>query len=144
MRSSDSREWDPKFTLRTRRWPAGPGSTLPYRLMWILESSGDDSKSVTFRVRPGEVRTIGRASRADFILEAPLVSRVHCRLEARDDGLDVIDLSSTNGTYVNDERVDQAVLRIGDRLRVGRVEFTVEKFDSAELDGMSAASRFGR
>ena len=38
---------------------------------------------------------------------------------------EVVDLSSTNGTYVNNARVDRARLNDGDRLRVGRVEFTV-------------------
>ena len=59
-----------------------------------------------FRLAPGAVKTVGRAPRADFILDAALVSRLHCRLSAEDDGLEVVDLSSTNGTFVNDKRVD--------------------------------------
>jgi pSer/pThr/pTyr-binding forkhead associated (FHA) protein len=59
------------------------------------------------------------------------VSRIHCRLTATDDALEVVDLSSTNGTFVNDQRVRKAVLSAGDRLRIGRVELTVgqQKFD---------------
>jgi pSer/pThr/pTyr-binding forkhead associated (FHA) protein len=72
---------------------------------------------------------VGRAPRADFIVDAALVSRLHCRLEAGDDAIDVVDLSSTNGTYVNDKRVARARLASGDRLRVGRVELTVERQD---------------
>ena len=75
----------------------------------------------------GTVKTIGRAKGADLIIDAALVSRVHCRLEAGKDGVDVTDLSSTNGTFVNDKRVDRATLLNGDRLRVGRVELTLEK-----------------
>ncbi len=56
---------------------------------------------------------------------AALVSRLHCRLLVRDDELFVENLGSTNGTYVNDEPVDRATLRAGDRLRTGRVELTV-------------------
>ncbi len=78
-----------------------------------------------FRVAPGAIKTIGRATGADFIVDAALVSRVHCRLEAAHDRMCVIDLSSTNGTYVNDKRIERAELRSGDRLRVGRVELTV-------------------
>jgi pSer/pThr/pTyr-binding forkhead associated (FHA) protein len=100
--------------------------------MWILQSSGPNVGSFTFRVSPGTVGTVGRARRADFILEAPLVSRLHCRIEAGDESLEVIDLASTNGTYVNDERIKRARLKPGDRLRIGRVELTVEKdHDSA-------------
>jgi pSer/pThr/pTyr-binding forkhead associated (FHA) protein len=88
--------------------------------MWILQTA-----DTTFRLTPGAVKTVGRATGADFIVDAALVSRVHCRLTASDDGLEVVDLSSTNGTFVNDKRVAKASLASGDRLRVGRVELTV-------------------
>ena len=78
----------------------------------------------TFRILPGNERTIGRATGADFIIDAALVSRVHCRVTALVGGeLEVKDLESTNGTYVNGERIDTARLASGDRLQVGRVEF---------------------
>ena len=95
--------------------------------MWILQSSQDDAGAVTFRLRPGAIKTVGRATRADFIVDAALVSRVHCRLTATADVVEVVDLSSTNGTFVNDKRIKNATLSSGDRLRVGRVELTVEK-----------------
>lgn len=94
--------------------------------MWILRAAESD-ESLTFRLRPGTVKTVGRATRADFIVDAPLVSRLHCRLESAADELEVIDLSSTNGTYVNGKRVTRAQLQAGDRLRVGRVELSVER-----------------
>lgn len=82
---------------------------------------------MTFRLGPGGIKTVGRAPPADFIVDAALVSRRHCRLEAAENGLEVIDLSSTNGTYVNGTRVERAWLKPGDRLRVGRIELAVEK-----------------
>ena len=90
--------------------------------MWILQSP-----EATFRLRPGAVKTVGRATRADFIVDAALVSRVHCRLTATDRHVQVEDLSSTNGIFVNDKKVRRANLATGDRLRVGRVELTVER-----------------
>ena len=90
--------------------------------MWILQSP-----DATFRLRSGAVKTVGRAPRADFIVDAALVSRLHCRLTAGEDALEVVDLKSTNGTFVNDKRVDKATLASGDRLRVGRVELTVNR-----------------
>jgi pSer/pThr/pTyr-binding forkhead associated (FHA) protein len=95
--------------------------------MWILQGSGPETDVLTFRVSPGAVKTVGRAPRADFIVDAALVSRLHCRLEADDLHIDVVDLSSTNGTYVNDKRIARAKLATGDRLRVGRVELIVER-----------------
>jgi pSer/pThr/pTyr-binding forkhead associated (FHA) protein len=94
--------------------------------MWILQSAEPEG-ALTFRLGPGAIKTVGRAPRADFIVDRALVSRLHCRITAGDENLEVVDLSSTNGTYVNDKRVKRAQLKIGDRLRVGRVELTVEK-----------------
>ena len=92
--------------------------------MWILRTVTEDLPEKTFRILPGAVKTIGRAIGADFIVDAALVSRVHCRLTALPDGqLELRDLESTNGTYVNGVRVGQPLRLVsGDRLQVGRVE----------------------
>jgi pSer/pThr/pTyr-binding forkhead associated (FHA) protein len=95
--------------------------------MWILQRSEPSDDLLTFRLRSGAVKTVGRAPRADFVVDAALVSRLHCRLTATEEGLEVVDLSSTNGTFVNDKRIKRATLAPGDRLRVGRVELTVRK-----------------
>lgn len=91
--------------------------------MWILRTVTEGQPEKTFRILPGNERTLGRATGADFIVDAALVSRVHCRVTALAGGeLEVTDLESTNGTYVNGERVASARLSSGDRLQVGRVE----------------------
>ena len=95
--------------------------------MWILKSCEPDDGSLIFRLRTGAIKTIGRAPRADFIVDAALVSRLHCRLTAGATELEVLDLESTNGTYVNGARTDRATLKSGDRLGVGRVELIVER-----------------
>jgi len=96
--------------------------------MWILQSAADpDGDTFTFRMADGAIKTIGRAPRADFVVDAALVSRLHCRLTAGENEVDVVDLDSTNGTYINDERVKTGCIKNGDRLRVGRVEMTIEK-----------------
>jgi pSer/pThr/pTyr-binding forkhead associated (FHA) protein len=94
--------------------------------MWILQNAKPEP-ALTFRLGPGAVKTVGRATRADFIVDAALVSRIHCRITAADDKLEVVDLKSTNGTYVNGKRVQRAELQTGDRLRVGRVELVVSR-----------------
>jgi len=96
--------------------------------MWILQSAADaEGDSWTFRLAPGATKTLGRAPRADFVLEAALVSRLHCRLTATDNTIDVVDLDSTNGTYINDQRVRNGTLATGDRLKVGRIEMTIAR-----------------
>jgi pSer/pThr/pTyr-binding forkhead associated (FHA) protein len=91
--------------------------------MWILRTLTEGEPEKTFRLLPGAVKTVGRATGADFIVNAALVSRVHCRLTASADGqLEVRDLESTNGTFVNGQRVESAQLAAGDKITVGRVE----------------------
>jgi pSer/pThr/pTyr-binding forkhead associated (FHA) protein len=98
--------------------------------MWILKTADDAEAPFLFRILPGSIKTIGRAPRADFIVEAALVSRLHCRLTAGATELEVVDLESTNGTYVNGQRTDRAILRNGDRLGVGRVDLLVDLVNS--------------
>ena len=96
--------------------------------MWILRTINDGEPEKTFRILPGGVRTLGRATGADFSLDGALVSRVHCRLIAMPGGeLEVRDLDSTNGTFVNGKRVQTARLASGDRLQIGRVELVALK-----------------
>lgn len=91
---------------------------------WILQSNDETPRLL--RLTPGTARTIGRGAQADFIFEAPLVSRLHCRVTADATGQLVMeDLGSTNGTTVNGTPTARAVLRAGDALGVGRVTFTV-------------------
>lgn len=93
---------------------------------WVLTSTGEPP--VILRIESGSVKTIGRMAQADFILDAPLVSRVHCKLTASRGGdLEVEDAGSTNGTLVNGQRITRAALKAGDSLTVGRVEFLVSR-----------------
>jgi pSer/pThr/pTyr-binding forkhead associated (FHA) protein len=91
--------------------------------MWMLRTVGNGDNEQIFRILPGNTRTVGRATGADFIVDAPLVSRVHCRVNALPTGeLELSDLESTNGTFVNGKRIEQVRLASGDRIQIGRVE----------------------
>jgi pSer/pThr/pTyr-binding forkhead associated (FHA) protein len=94
--------------------------------MWTLQSVDPDDAGLLFRMMPGTLKTLGRAPRADFVVDAALVSRVHCRLTLNDTGeLELEDLDSTNGTFVNGRKVAKTVLKDGDKVTIGRVEFVV-------------------
>lgn len=97
--------------------------------MWILRALGVDPESaLTFRLLPGHVKTAGRSSRSDFVIDAPLVSRLHCQFVVSADGaVNVQDLESTNGTWVNGERVQRAALAEGAVLKIGRAELMLER-----------------
>ena len=105
--------------------------------MWILQSVDPAEAGLTFRLLPGTLKTMGRAPRADFVVDAALVSRVHCRFTlSNENELQLEDLDSTNGTFVNGKKVSRVVLNNGDTLTVGRVQFVAnvrDRADSASL-----------
>ena len=66
---------------------------------------------------------VGRSSKADIQIDQEAVSRNHCKIVNTGNAILLRDTESTNGTYVNDEVVDEYVLRDGDLVKVGRVIF---------------------
>jgi pSer/pThr/pTyr-binding forkhead associated (FHA) protein len=72
---------------------------------------------------------VGRHPESDIFLNDVTVSRHHCRFVTSGDELMVEDSGSTNGTYVNDERVDSARLSAGDEVLIGRFHFVVARGD---------------
>ena len=66
---------------------------------------------------------IGRSSKADVQIDQESVSRNHCKIMNTGAAILVRDLGSTNGTYINDELVDEYVLRDGDLIKIGRCIF---------------------
>ena len=95
--------------------------------MWVLKSTEEAEAPLTFRILAGNIKTMGRSPGAEFIVDAAMVSRLHCRLTAGASELQVDDLESTNGTFVNGNRVTRASLKEGDTLGVGRVVLVVTR-----------------
>ena len=69
---------------------------------------------------------IGRDADCDFTVASDSASRRHAQLEVREGRLVVTDLGSTNGTFVNGQRVEERVLGVGDEVRFDLVSFRVE------------------
>jgi pSer/pThr/pTyr-binding forkhead associated (FHA) protein len=78
-----------------------------------------------FPLRTGTI-DLGRSSENDLVLRSPNVSRRHARIICADGVCTVEDLGSANGTFVNGERVSQAVLKPGSQLRLGDVKLTYD------------------
>ena len=87
--------------------------------------------------------TIGRADGNAFQLLEPSVSGRHCEVRTLGDNLVVRDLLSTNGTFVNDERVQgEHELQDGDRLKIGPLEFRIALNVDPVSAGTSANGRW--
>ena len=78
----------------------------------------DKENTETFVLEQDEI-LIGRGEGAGLILRHPEVSRRHARLSRDEQGIELIDLESTHGTWVNGERVRSRRLEHGDRIRFG-------------------------
>jgi pSer/pThr/pTyr-binding forkhead associated (FHA) protein len=73
---------------------------------------------------PAQTATIGRAIECDIVITSKSISRENTRIHREGRRWFVEDLSSTNGTYLNGERIITAMdLRDGDSLKVGDVTF---------------------
>lgn len=104
----------------------GGGHRRPSRL--VVQRSPTLSAGDEFAVDSAPL-TIGRGGRNDLVLEGDeFASSLHARIEARGDGVWVQDLESTNGTFVNGERVLGARrIAPGDVLRVGETDLRLEE-----------------
>jgi diguanylate cyclase (GGDEF)-like protein len=108
-------------TVIRRPKPPGPGE----RNAFVIVLSGR-SVGKMFKLPSGPV-TIGRSLDADIRLDDEGVSRLHLRLDRADEGpVELVDLDSTNGSYVNGDRVHRQSLGDGDRIQLGSV--TILKF----------------
>jgi pSer/pThr/pTyr-binding forkhead associated (FHA) protein len=67
----------------------------------------------------GQEIVIGRSSELDMVLVEEMVSRKHARIALAEGTISIEDLGSTNGTFVNGEKVQQGTLREGDRVLIG-------------------------
>jgi pSer/pThr/pTyr-binding forkhead associated (FHA) protein len=85
----------------------------------VLTVIGGRHRGQVLVLRSGD-NVVGRSREADVLLEDWGVSRRHARFTVDVRGrVDVLDLGSTNGTFVNGERIASESLRVGDRIRMG-------------------------
>jgi len=82
-----------------------------------------------FTLKDGATR-LGRHPDSEIMLDDITVSRRHSALERTAEGWVVTDAGSLNGTYVNQERIDRAILHHGDELQVGK--FRLVLFERAD------------
>lgn len=84
------------------------------------------------QLKPGS-NYIGRGFANDFKIDDPSVSGSHCQVLVNDDAIIVKDLGSTNGTLINNARIQEAVLQPGQLLRLGAVEILYQSEAAAPV-----------
>src|SRR6266566_5529004 len=70
--------------------------------------------------------TIGRVEDNTFQIAEPSISSHHCEVLLRGSEVVVRDLNSTNGTFINGEKVTESVIKPGQVLRLGQIEMRLE------------------
>ena len=76
---------------------------------------------------------VGRSSDLDMVLVEDMVSRRHARIACSDQQIVIEDLGSTNGTFVNGEKIKRATLKEGDRVLIGTSILKVVSTDSSAV-----------
>jgi adenylate cyclase len=94
----------------------------------IVSTSGAQS----FELPEGSTLLVGRAASSDIPIFDPTISRRHAKLISSAGGVRVSDLGSSNGTFVNGERVEDVSLDVGDELVFGKVPFRLIAHEMAE------------
>src|SRR5438874_5273220 len=89
----------------------------------VLLSAGMTGRTHELKV---DKTTIGRVEDNTFQIAEPSVSSHHCEVLLRGGDIVVHDLNSTNGTFINGEKVTESVLKPGQVLRLGQIEMRLE------------------
>jgi FHA domain len=89
----------------------------------LIKSEGFQAQVIHLKMGANR---FGRSSNNDFQIEHPTVSARHCEILLRDDGVEVRDCDSTNGTFLDGRPIRNASLRAGQTLHLGDVELFVE------------------
>ena len=89
----------------------------------LLISVGPPQQTVVLNALPA---MIGRDATADVCLDDSWICRYQCIVDEDGDSLQVLDLGSRTGTFVNGKRIQRAELQHGDTLTIGRSDFFVQ------------------
>lgn len=95
----------------------------------VLLKVGGNNKAFSLT---SSVTIVGRRQDCDLCVPLMVISRRHCSLNMDDGVLSIRDLGSSNGTFVNGQRVDEADLSPGDKVSIGPLNFVVQ------IDGVPA------
>ncbi len=103
----------------------------------VVEQGEDFGKEFTV---PLEGARLGRSSKNDISLVDPMLSRHHCRLFFKEDGLWITDLGSANETLLNGEPTIEAPLHCGDRITIGDTVLRIARDDRVATENAATGA----
>ena len=113
------------------------GSARTDTVLWTLRFISGKYQGGEFPLRPNREIIIGRSSDLDMVLVEDMVSRKHAKIVTEEKGVAIQDLGSTNGTFVNGEKIRKVDLKDGDRILIGT---SIIKLVAVSGEGMQVLS----
>jgi len=93
----------------------------------VIQSAEQKGRSYELKV---DKTTVGRLEDNTFQIADASVSSHHCEILLRGTDVVIKDLNSTNGTFINDDKITESVLKPGQKLRLGQIELCLESGDA--------------
>jgi len=119
------------FDLVTLNWRLSTKTVIrPVISPWMLKANSAPLTGQFFQVN--HEFTIGRDESANIVVPLSFISRIHAKLSIKKEKLFIEDLDSSNGTFVNDERIKSRQLENGDEVRLDEFSFGVVGPDHLE------------
>ncbi|MFJ9053442.1 FHA domain-containing protein [Streptomyces bacillaris] len=116
----------PRAVLVGREPPARPAAADRPSAVSVPAATGTFRQPTTVRPLPAKTVRIGRDAGNDLVIDDLVVSRRHAELRALPDGRhEIVDLGSHNGTFLNGQPVDRAVVEAGDIIGIGHSAFSL-------------------
>lgn len=115
--------WEPEGADSAREDSSGK---LTGAFAWALTIEEGPQSGLTYVLGPGNT-VAGRGADTAIFLPDVTVSREHVRLAVDNSGLSMTDLGSTNGTYVNGQRLAAGMLKEGDQVMIGKYHLRVSR-----------------
>jgi len=106
-------------------------------VQWALRFISGKYQGGEFPLRPHREIVIGRSSELDMVLVEDMVSRKHAKITTDDKTVSIQDLGSTNGTFVNGEKIRKVELKDGDRILIGTSIVKLVYVDGENTNGLS-------
>jgi diguanylate cyclase (GGDEF)-like protein len=137
-------DWEDKTVVATSLAPAAPVGGKRAQLVVLAGSNVGEMYNLQGAL------LIGRGRDADIRIQGDGISRQHARMKVGPEGVELEDLGSTNGSFVNGERIERAMLQDGDKIQLGTAtilkftyqdeideDFQRQMFESASRDALT-------